>query len=225
MIMLSGLAFQPDPSGALYCPDYRTLLVADLHLEKGSSYARFGQHLPPYDTRATLASLAAVCVRLRPERIISLGDSFHDGEAGSRLAADDLDRIRRLTEHHETIWLTGNHDRTLPRDIGGIVADEIVLGGVSLRHEPSPTLSADAEIAGHLHPVAAVVRRGTRLRARCFATDGRRLIMPAFGAYTGGLNVRSAAFSGLFPTARFAAWMLGRSAVYPFPARVLLPDA
>lgn len=223
-INIDRLAFTPDISGALYCPDFRTLLVADLHLEKGSSYARFGKHLPPYDTRTTLANLIEVCTRVNPERVISLGDTFHDGDARTRLAADDLALIRSLTEARETIWLTGNHDRNPPADIGGTIAAEYHLGPIALRHEPTSGQATEPEIAGHLHPVATVVRRGARLRARCFATDGKRLIMPAFGAYTGGLNVRSPVFSTLFANTRFAAWMLGRQGIYPFPARVLLPD-
>ncbi|WP_239025043.1 ligase-associated DNA damage response endonuclease PdeM [Rhodoligotrophos defluvii] len=223
-IRIDGLALVPDVSGALYAPDMRALIVADLHLEKGSSFAARGVHLPPYDTRSTLDALAAVCARLRPDTVISLGDSFHDGHARQRLDSDDIARIRRLTEAYEVVWLIGNHDRQPPDDLGGRVASELRLGPVVLRHEPSTGLALESEIAGHLHPVAAVARRGLRLRAKCFASDGRRLVMPAFGAFTGGLNVKSRAFAGVFPGDRFGVWMLGREGVYPLPSRVLLPD-
>ncbi|WP_342640335.1 ligase-associated DNA damage response endonuclease PdeM [Rhodoligotrophos ferricapiens] len=223
-IRVDGLSLTPDLSGALYAADFKTLVVADLHLEKGSSFARRGVHLPPYDTRSTLDALLAACTRWKPETVISLGDSFHDGAARHRLDMEDVVRIRHLTEAYDVVWLTGNHDKQPPDDLGGRIAGQITLGPIVLRHEPSSGLALESEIAGHLHPVAAVARRGLRLRARCFATDGRRLVMPAFGAFTGGLNVKSKAFAGIFPSERFGVWMLGREGIYPLPSRVLLPD-
>jgi len=223
-LQIRGLDLRFDVSGALHVPELRTIVVADLHLEKGSSYAMRGVFLPPYDTRSTLRALDEVCRRLRPERIISLGDSFHDGGARSRLDAEDLVRIRHFTEAHEVIWLAGNHDKAPPIDLGGTVGSSIRLGPITLRHEPSHGSATEPEIAGHLHPVAAIAQRGLRLRGRCFASDGERLIMPEFGSFTGGLNVRSPAISSLFSQGKFAVWMLGRQAVYAFPSRVLLPE-
>lgn len=220
-IRVGGLEFVADLTGALYAPDYRALLVADLHFEKGSSGARHGVHLPPYDTRSTLAAVMAAVARHRPERLLALGDSFHDRAGPDRL--DDADRaaIARLGDAVEMMWITGNHDRSLPASLGGRVAEEIALGPVMLRHQPRkrPT----CEIAGHLHPVATVTRRGRSLRRKCFIGDGARLVMPAFGAYAGGLSVLSAAFEALFPEQHFQVWMIGGRAIHLFPANRVSP--
>jgi DNA ligase-associated metallophosphoesterase len=215
-IGVGGLDFLADLTGALYTPDYRALLVADLHFEKGSSGARRGVHLPPYDTRSTLLALMGAVERHRPERLLALGDSFHDRAGPDRL--DDADRaaIRRLGNAVEVMWITGNHDPTLPTSLGGRIAEEIALGPVMLRHEPRAL--AECEIAGHLHPVAAITRRGRSLRRKCFIGNGGRLVMPAFGAYAGGLNVLSAPFGVLFPERRFRVWMIGGRAIHVFPS-------
>ncbi len=220
-IRLNGLDLVADLSGALFVPALETLIVADLHLEKGSAYAARGVHLPPYDTRATLGLLREVMARYRPRTLVSLGDSFHDGRARERLHDTDIASIRALSELCDMVWITGNHDREPPEDLGGQVAGELRLGDIVLRHEPSTGLALETEISGHLHPVAAVVRRGRRVRRRCFASDGARLVLPAFGAYTGGLDVRSESFAEVFPSGRFTVWMLGRDAVYALPSRAL----
>ena len=218
-IRLAGIDIIPDLSGAAYLPDYEALLVADLHFEKGSSLASRGVHLPPYDTASSLSMLAGAIARHRPKRVIALGDSFHDVAAGGRLSADDRDGIHRLAEACDWVWLSGNHDPVLPDDLPGMAAEALSLGPVSLRHEPGGP--EPFEIAGHLHPVAAVTSRGRRLRCRCFISDGTRLVMPAFGAFTGGLDVRSAPFQALFGTSGFRVWMLGRSRIHLFPARAV----
>ena len=215
-ITLSGVDFIPDLSGALFAPEFSALLVADLHLEKGSSLARRGVHLPPYDTRESLTQLKAAVEATRPQRLIFLGDSFHDQGARERIDAADLAMLRAITSAIETVWITGNHDPAPPTDVGGIIIEEMVLGPVTLRHQPKAQLGAEAEIAGHLHPAAAIHARGQRIRCRCFIADARRLIMPAFGSYTGALSVRSEAFSGLFGD--FHVWMIGDKAVHRFPA-------
>ncbi len=215
-ITLSGMDFIPDLSGALYAPEFKALLVADLHLEKGTSLARRGVHLPPYDTRESLLQLRAAIAEARPERLIFLGDSFHDGGARDRIDAADLAMLRSLTSAAETVWITGNHDPAPPADIGGTIVEEMTLGPVTLRHQPKALAPGEAEISGHLHPAAAVHARGHRIRCRCFIADERRLIMPAFGSYTGALSVRSDAFSGLFGD--FHVWMIGTKAVHRFPA-------
>ena len=215
-ITLSGMDFIPDLSGALYAPEFKALLVADLHLEKGTSLARRGVHLPPYDTRESLLQLRAAIAEARPERLIFLGDSFHDGGARDRIDAADLAMLRSLTSAAETVWITGNHDPAPPADIGGTIVEEMTLGPVTLRHQPKALAPGEAEISGHLHPAAAVHARGHRIRCRCFIADERRLIMPAFGSYTGALSVRSDAFSGLFGD--FHVWMIGAKAVHRFPA-------
>lgn len=189
------------------------LVVSDLHLEKASSYASRGQMLPPYDTRATLKRIGALIRSLQPTTVISLGDSFHDRRARPRMAADDVAMVRSMTEACDWVWIEGNHDPNPPEDLGGRMAHELLLGDLVFRHEPSPGPAA-GEIAGHLHPCARVIGRGGRtVRARCFATDGERLVMPAYGALTGGLNVLDAAFASLFPDGVFAG-VVGRDGVY-----------
>lgn len=210
------MEFIPDLSGALYVPDFQALLVADLHLEKGTSLARRGVHLPPYDTRQSLLQLSQAIQATKPRRLIFLGDSFHDGGARQRIDADDLAALRAITSNIETLWITGNHDPHPPTDIGGRIANEIALGPVLLRHEPQPLPPGAFEIAGHLHPAAAVESRGRHIRCRCFIADDRRLILPAFGSYTGALNVRSEAFDGLF--GEYQIWMIGPKNIHRFPA-------
>jgi uncharacterized protein len=211
--MLGGLVLVPDLSGALYVPDYEAMIISDLHLEQGTSLARRGLHVPPFDTAITLRLLEQVVENSRPKRLIFLGDSFHDGQGAMRLVEANLVAIRRLTKAHETIWISGNHDPETPQGIGGQGALEIELGPLTLRHEPSQN---NYEISGHLHPGCGINQRGRRLYGKCFVADDQRLIMPAFGAYTGGLSVTSSAFAGLFNrTAK--TWMIGRSAIHPFP--------
>jgi len=181
----------------------RTLVVADLHLEKGSSYAARGQMLPPYDTAETLRRLEAEVAALAPAAVILLGDTFHDRRSEDRLAAVDADRLRALASGRRLIWVIGNHDADGPQALPGETADELVLAGLTFRHEPQAG-PQPGEVAGHLHPAARVrAPRGT-VRRRCFITDGERAILPAFGAYAGGLNVRDAAFAGMFVRAPLA---------------------
>ncbi len=190
-------------SGALWLEAERALVVADLHFEKGSAYARRGQMLPPYDTRETLRRLALEVEALSPRLVVLLGDTLHDGGAEARIDAEDAAAIDRLAAGRTLLWIVGNHDADGPRQLAGEVGDEIALSGLLLRHEPQAGLQP-GEVAGHLHPCARVRGRGASVRRRCFVTDGERLILPAVGAYAGGLNVRDAAFSGLFarpPTA------------------------
>ena len=218
-IRLNGLDLIPDLSGALYVPDFNTLLIADLHLEKASNMAKRGVHLPPYDTRASLAQLEAVMSETHPEQMIFLGDSFHDDGARERIAEADLARLRVITARADTIWITGNHDPHPPTDIGGRIAGEVALGGVTLRHEPKPLGSEEFEIAGHLHPGSAVSQRGKRIHCKCFIGNAIRLIMPAFGSFTGGLSISAAPFKNLFTEKDFHVWMLGDRAIYKFPAK------
>lgn len=215
-ITLSGVEFIPDLSGALFAPEFAALLVADLHLEKGTSLARRGVHLPPYDTRESLLQLRAAVDATRPQRLVFLGDSFHDQGARERIDAADLGLLRSITSAVETVWITGNHDPSPPEDVGGTIIAEMVMGPVTLRHQPRMLRQDEFEIAGHLHPAAAIHARGHRIRCRCFIADQRRLIMPAFGSYTGALSVLSEAFEGLFDD--FHVWMIGDKAVHRFPA-------
>ena len=209
-----------DLSGALCLPDEATLVVADLHLEKGSSFARKGLMLPPYDTRETLAALADVLARYEPRRVVALGDSFHDVGGPERLGAEERVVLAALQAGRDWIWITGNHDRALPEAIGGEVRDELSLKALTLRHEPT---GAEGELAGHLHPVGKVVMRGRGVRRRCFVTDGRRGVLPAFGAYAGGLNVCDAAFRPLFPDG-FTAHLIGDGRLFAIGRAMLCRD-
>ena len=222
-IELAGHALLPVAAGALYWESEDTLLVADLHLEKGAAFAARGMMLPPYDTRSTLQRLAACLDHFSPRRVVALGDSFHRPESAERLAADDRAFLLKLQQGREWFWIWGNHDPHLPTSIGGTVCATLSIRGLTLRHEPSAAPSA-REIAGHLHPVARIARRGSMIRRRCFATDGVRLVMPAFGAYAGGLNVLDKAFGSLFSRRQLEAWMMGRADVYPVLGSLLLPD-
>lgn len=221
-ISVAGTPLVADVAGALYEPSSGALIVADLHLEKGSFFARRGQFLPPYDTATTLGRLAALVETYRPRAVIALGDSFHDRDAPARLGEADRASLAALQSGRDWIWVAGNHDPEPPAGCGGEAVAEMRLGALTLRHEP--TAGAEAELAGHLHPVAKIEIRGRRLRRRCFATDGARIVLPAFGAYTGGLNVRDAAFGGLFAPSAMTVWMLGEEGVYAIPAAGLRPD-
>ena len=225
-IPVNGVRLQADPSGALVWPERGVLMVADLHLEKGSSYhgGRARQPLPPYDSAATLDRLETVLERHRPETVICLGDSFHDIRADQRLSGAVRERLHALTAAHRWIWIAGNHDPTPPAELGGEVHETLVVGGLVFRHTATPEGRPAGEISGHYHPKAAVRVRGRRVSARCFAGDGRRLILPAFGAYTGGLNVLAPALRNLLGRG-FAAHLIGRSGVYTYSARGLLPEA
>ncbi len=220
MIKFQTLELIPDLSGALFIPQYKALLVADLHFEKGSSLARFGVIIPPFDTRSTLDTLEEVVSRYQPEMLISLGDSFHDNDAPHRLNPQDLERILKLGERTDMAWITGNHDPLLPSFLPGHVADEICLGPLTLRHEP--TLETDGEICGHLHPAAIVSHRGRRIKRRCFAGNHERLFMPAFGAYTGGLSVKDKPYAPYWNDQKFTAWLLGKTAVHRFASNKLI---
>jgi len=205
-VEVAGVTFAADLSGALFWEEPGLLVVSDLHLEKGSSFAARGVLLPPYDTAATLARLAAVIARYDPRMVIALGDSFHDRDAHDRLSAPDRDAILGLQARRDWIWISGNHDPALPSSLGGVVALEMAVGPIAFRHEPT---GAAGEIAGHLHPKARVSTRGRSMERRCFACDGERAVMPAFGAYTGGLSIRDAAFTKIFRMPGLMAHVLG----------------
>jgi uncharacterized protein len=222
-IVIAGVALLADPAGALFWPEEKLLVAADLHLEKGSAYAARGVLLPPYDTAATLARLARLIGRYAPRLVVALGDSFHDGGGPARMAESSRVELRALQRGRDWIWLAGNHDPEPADNIGGRFADTLALGGLTFRHEPSRE-PGDGEIAGHLHPLACIVQRGRAIRRRCFASDGRRLVMPAFGSYAGGLNVRDRAIASLFGALSFTAHMLGERRLYAVPAARCLSD-
>jgi uncharacterized protein len=222
-IAICGKAFIADGSGALYWPAEDALIVADLHLEKGSSFARRGQLLPPYDTRETLSRLAQALDRTPASTVIALGDSLHDISASDRMSEGDLATLRILQEGRDWLWITGNHDETISSRLGGHVASEVTVEGITLRHIPS-TGRVTHEIAGHFHPSARLSRHGHSIRRPCFVSNGNRLVLPAFGAFTGGLNILDDAFEPLFGNDGMQVWMLGQEGVYPVAPRLLRGD-
>lgn len=222
-ISICGKAFVADMSGALYWPGERMLIVADLHLEKGSSFAQKGQLLPPYDTRETLVQLARVIDKYDADSVLALGDSFHDPGGYARMNADDRAILDVMQEDRRWIWVLGNHDPEISPTAAVEAVVEMTIGGLAFRHEPHNG-HATHEIAGHLHPAAKLSVYGHSIRRPCFIGNGLRLVMPAFGAFTGGLNVLDDAFDPLFGHDGFAVWMLGEEGLYPVATRRLKPD-
>ena len=221
LVVLAQVPLLVDPRGALYWSQHGLLAVADLHLEKGSSFAARGQLLPPYDTAATLARLTHLIADYAPRCVVALGDSFHDGGGPARLGDGDRHTLRALQRGREWVWITGNHDPEPAEGIGGTFRNELSIDALTFRHLPS---GAAGEVSGHLHPVARIAHRGRAVSRRCFAIDATRMVLPAFGAYTGGLNVRDAAFADLFGTLAFTAHLLGDDRLYAFAAKRCLPD-
>ena len=175
------------PQGALFWPTRRALIVADLHFEKASWFAKFGQMLPPYDSMATLADVSALVVATNPRELWCLGDSFHDS-AGSRRLPDRAEAmLRDLTTKLDWVWVTGNHDHALDDAFGGRIVEEAEVDGLILRHEADPA-DLRPELSGHFHPKLRVAIRGRNVARRCFVASSSKLILPAFGSLTGGLD-------------------------------------
>ncbi|GHA31360.1 metallophosphatase [Devosia pacifica] len=218
-IAFSGERFVAQPSGALYWPSRNALLVADLHFEKMSSFARHGQMLPPYDTGMTLNRLTRDVDSTGAQLLIALGDSFHRNEGVGTLQDVDRARLDALTDRLEWIWLSGNHDPA-PHKLAGRCLPYLELDGLWLTHEPRR--GRPGLVAGHLHPAARVLIGGRSQRRPCFVHDQHLMVMPAYGASTGTLNILSAAFEGLLDRTRLAVAMLGRERVYPVhPGRLV----
>jgi uncharacterized protein len=222
LVSLAGETALCDQRGVLYFPDIRLLAVSDLHLEKGSSIARRGALLPPYDTGATLSRLETAIADYAPQIVVSLGDSFHDGGGAGRMHASFRDRLEAIMTGRDWFWVAGNHDPEPPAGLPGETVRELAVGALLFRHEPS-SAAGEGEIAGHLHPCARIVQRGRSVRRRCFVSDGARMIMPAFGAYTGSLNVMDRAYHGLFRREMLMAYLLGMERIFAFPASMLRP--
>jgi len=183
----AGETFFATPSGALYRPEYNSLLVADLHLEKASWFARLGQFLPPYDSHATLTALAEEVERTKPNHVFCLGDSFHDNFGCERLPGDARSLLEELMSKVAWIWIVGNHDASGIDHCGGTIEDTVETGGIIYRHEALPGEPLP-EISGHFHPKLRVNLRGRRVSRRCFVVSATKIIMPAFGSLTGGLD-------------------------------------
>lgn len=209
-----------DHSGVLYLPGHRLLVVSDLHLEKGAAFARRRTLLPPWDTAATLARLAAAIARYRPQRVVSLGDSFHDADGAALMPEVFRRNLESLMAGREWVWIRGNHDPLPPGGLPGETTDEFRLARLCFRHVPQ-TGSAPGEIAGHHHPAARVVIRGQTVRRASFVEDGNRLLMPAFGALTGAVDIANPVIARLFDWSRITAYLLGKDRVYAMPGRLL----
>jgi uncharacterized protein len=222
-VELGGLALVLDAAGVAFAPDEQTLLVADLHFEKASSLARRGVYLPPYDTADTLRLLASLVTHYQPKRVICLGDSFHDASGHERLSAATFDTLTQLATGRDWVWISGNHDPEVKHSLPGSNWDELDLRGVTLRHEPQ-FIAGSFEIAGHLHPCARIEQRGRSLRRRCFAVNENHIVLPAFGALTGSLNVLDKVYNGMMRSQSAKAIMLGQTAAYAIKANRLLPD-
>jgi uncharacterized protein len=212
---LAGERLMLDPSGAVYWPTRNMLILADLHFEKGTAAAGRGHLLPPYDSRATLDRIALLLRHYSPKTVLALGDSFHDSDGANRLQAADRARLAAMAKTVDFLWVLGNHDPSLPKDLPGATLQEWADGPLTFRHEARPG-RGDSEVCGHHHPKATVPVRGASVTRPCFVTDGhRRLMLPAFGAYTGGLDVADAAIAALFPRgARI--FLLGKDRLYHF---------
>ena len=212
---IAGERLMLDPAGALHWPAQRVLVVSDLHFEKGSSAAARGALLPPFDTRETLVLLAQLIRKYGPRTVVCLGDSFHDARGASRLQAPDLARLTHLCSETEFVWVLGNHDPVAPEGLPGIAVDEHRVGPLVLRHQAQAG-RVMGEISGHFHPKATIPVRGTSVCRPCFIADGYRMMLPAIGAYTGGLDVRDAAIGTHFPRGG-RVFLLGRERLYSFP--------
>jgi uncharacterized protein len=221
--LVNGAELHLDHHGAAWWPAERMLVVADMHLEKGSAFARRGRFLPPYDSAATLARLARLVARHRPRRLVALGDSFHDRRAGERMDGGTMGALQALAAGLDVVWIAGNHDPEIPAGLRGERLGEYREGPLVFRHEPRSGAQA-GEIAGHLHPAAKVVSARGGVRRPAFVTDGMRLVMPAFGAYAGGLNCREPAIERLFRPEALVAHVLGEARVYAVGPRRLAPD-
>ncbi|GAB0120287.1 ligase-associated DNA damage response endonuclease PdeM [Acidisoma sp. 7E03] len=198
---IGGERLMLDPSGAVYWPARNLLILADLHLEKGSAAAARGRLLPPYDSRVTLDRMAQLLRHYSAKAVLALGDSFHDAAGPARLPEAERARLAALGARVEFLWVLGNHDAALPADLPGRVVPEWADGPFRFRHIAESGPGAEGvELSGHYHPKATVPVRGTSITRPCFLTDGqRRLILPAFGSYTGGLDVADPALARLFP--------------------------
>jgi len=226
-ITVGGQTIVLDHSGVAWLPETEDLLVADLHFEKGSAFAARGQAmLPPYDTAETLRRLEHVIKRIEPKRVVCMGDTLHDLAGEARMSETDRNRLARMVARQDWVWIAGNHDPAPPEGYGGMATTELRVGNLTLRHDvargPDAAIPA-GEVIGHYHPKAAVRTRGRRISGRCFATDGRLLILPAFGAFTGGLNACEPAVADLMAQ-DFRVFMIGRKGLFRFRRDQLIPD-
>ena len=208
-----------DISGALFWPEKKTVIFSDLHLEKGSWFAKQNVLLPPYDTLDTLNRVEKVVNYFKPSRVISLGDSFHDDTWMERISKAQIAKILNLTNNYEWFWIQGNHDPCGVPSLGGINLNDYLDPPLTFRHEAKRE-TTDGEVSGHFHPKAKIKLNRKSFSDRCFISDEKRVILPAFGSFTGGLNVMDKAISSFFRD-DFKVFLLG-SKVRQFPKTALI---
>ncbi|CAN1502464.1 COG1407 Predicted ICC-like phosphoesterases [Rhabdaerophilaceae bacterium] len=218
-LMIGGQLVMLDHAGGALLNESNTLVVADLHLEKAADFARTGQMLPPYDSEATLRALEVLVLRAKPTSLVLLGDSFH--RSTSRLSGADAVILSAIAQRCALVWVTGNHDAELPADLPGERLSDLRIGGLVLRHEPGD--DGAPEMIGHLHPSARIATRGGLKRRRCFLASTHRLLLPAFGALTGSLDIFDPPIVSLFPPAQSCAYLLAKDCVHRVPMRGLTP--
>lgn len=211
----AGHAFVVLADRALFWPRHGALIVADLHLEKASWYAAHGQPLPPYDSHDTLDRLARLATETGARAIWCLGDSFHDRGAAARIVPEVADRLAGQAAATRLVWIAGNHDGLSGGAWGGEVADELLIDGIVFRHQALAS-ELRPEISGHFHPKLRLVVRSRAVSRPCFAGDDRRLILPAFGSLTGGLDVRDPAIAENF-AGDYRAMLVSRQRLLGFP--------
>ena len=212
-LLFAGQRLLLDPDGAVVWPDAGLLAVADLHLEKGSACAVQGSLVPPWDTVATLDRLAALMRRWRPAVVVALGDSFHDRYGLGRMAVPDAERLRAMQGAARFVWVLGNHDREPLPELGGTTTQCWGLGGLTFRHQAEP--GAGPELVGHHHPKASIPTRAGTVTRPCFVAGATRLMLPALGAFTGGLDIANPAIARLFPEGGHA-YLLGQRRLFTF---------
>ena len=214
-LTLSGAGLLALPCGALLWPAARLLAVSDLHLGKSRRAAlRGGALLPPYELCDTLARLGAALEETGADTVVCLGDSFDDRRAAAELGTEEEALLSGLMAGRRWIWVAGNHDPGAGP--GGESHDEFRMGGLTFRHVAEP--GASGEISGHYHPKARLGLGRAALSRPCFLADARRIILPAFGTYTGGLDCRNAAFAGLFGAGALAVMTGTRARAIPMAA-------
>ncbi|WP_067733811.1 ligase-associated DNA damage response endonuclease PdeM [Novosphingobium naphthalenivorans] len=207
----------PGQASAVYWPREQALLVADLHLEKGSFFARTGQMLPPYDSRETLERLAVAVRHTGARRVFALGDNFHDSMGPERMEPHAAGMLAALTRSLDWVWITGNHDLELDAGAGGTCVEELAIGGLTLRHMAQQG-TTQAELSGHFHPRLVIETRGRRIARPCVVKSGNRLILPAFGSLTGGMNAADPAIlSALQPAEVIEALVPAREKLVRYP--------
>ena len=214
---LAGAELVAAASGALWWPEARVLAVADLHLEKGASFAARGAMLPPYDTADTLARLNAAIDRWKPEVVVALGDSFHDRGSVGRACDGTIEALTAAVRSvGDWVWICGNHDPSPEGPWGGQAAESLAVGSLLFRHQAESD-AAPGEVSGHFHPKARVSFGPRSVSGGCFLHDGEKLILPAFGAFTGGLDIGDPAIRQLFPSG-FQAFLTARGKILPVSA-------